>query len=119
MRFQDLRAWQLGMDLAEEVYRLTCTFPKSELFGISSQMRRSSRSVYANIAEGFGRKAPREFVRFLRIANGSLFELESDLEFVLRIQLTSAEQVTPVRHGLQQTARALHGLIQGASLRIR
>ena len=72
--FRDLDAWKAAHELALAVYRLTRKFPKDELFGVTSQVRRSATSIPANIAEWFGRQGPKEFLRFIRIANGSLQE---------------------------------------------
>ncbi len=119
MRYQDLRAWQLAVDLAEKVYYLTQPFPAEERFGLVSQMRRSARSVYANIAEGFGRKTGREFVRFLRISSGSLFELESDLELTRRVKLITELDCALVCKDPRETSAVLHALIKGAEARIR
>ncbi|GAB3027908.1 four helix bundle protein [Bowmanella dokdonensis] len=71
----DLLAWQLAMDLVESVYKLTDSFPKEELYGLTSQMRRAVVSVPSNIAEGAARSTDAVFMRFLFIAKGSLSEL--------------------------------------------
>lgn len=75
--YKDLRAWQMGVDAAQGCYELTRTFAKDELFGMTSQIRRASVSVPANIAEGYGRDSRGEYVQFLCIAQGSLKELET------------------------------------------
>ena len=85
--YRDLIVWKEAMDLAERTYVLTRTFPKEELFGMTSQMRRCATSVPANIAEGFGRQQRRSFVQFLRIAQGSLKELESHSILAARLGL--------------------------------
>jgi four helix bundle protein len=77
--YQDLKVWQEGMNLAEVCYELTMTFPKEELYGMTSQIHRSSASIPANIAEGYGREYRSEYIQFLRIAQGSLKELETHL----------------------------------------
>ncbi len=88
--YQDLKVWQLGMNISKEVYRLTGAFPKHELYGITSQLRRSVTSIPANIAEGHSRNATKEFMRFLSITTGSLSECETfmllseELEYVSR-----------------------------------
>ena len=74
--YRELRVWQMSMRLAEDCYRLTRTFPKEELFGLTSQIRRASSRIPANIAEGYGRGHRGEYLQFLRIAQGSLNELE-------------------------------------------
>lgn len=75
-----LDAWKDSMILVEDLYLITSCFPKSELFGLSSQIRRSAVSVPANISEGAARNKPKEFIRFIRISFGSLSELEIHLE---------------------------------------
>lgn len=75
------------MDIIEETYRLTGTFPKSEIFGLSSQMRRASVSLASNIAEGAGRGSTKEFAQFIRITIGSLYELETQREAAERVGL--------------------------------
>ncbi|MBT9392517.1 four helix bundle protein [Hymenobacter sp. NST-14] len=77
--FKKLRIWQEGYQLTLSVYRVTKAFPKDELFGLTSQMRRSSASIPHNIAEGCGRNSVPELLRFLVIAMGSASELESQL----------------------------------------
>lgn len=74
---KDLNAWKASMSLVSEIYRITGTFPKQELFGLSSQMRRAAVSIPANIAEGAARRSTREFIQFLYVAQGSLSELET------------------------------------------
>ena len=77
--FRKLRAWQNAHGLVLSVYRFTRGFPKEELFGMTSQMRRAASSITANIAEGCGRNGDREFLRYLRIALGSANELENQI----------------------------------------
>lgn len=77
--YRDLKVWQLGVDIALEVYRITGNFPKSEQYGLTSQLRRAAVSIASNIAEGHARKTQKELHRFLNIAKGSLAELETQL----------------------------------------
>ncbi|MGI8818728.1 MAG: four helix bundle protein [Gemmatimonadales bacterium] len=77
--FKKLEVWQLAHTVACEVYRATATFPKTETYGLTSQIRRSAASVPANIAEGCGRRGDAEFSRFVRISLGSATELEYHL----------------------------------------
>ena len=77
--YQDLTVWQRAMDLVEGVYRVTKDWPKDEQYGLTNQVRRAVVSVPANIAEGQGRTSDREFARFLAIAHGSLYEVETHL----------------------------------------
>ena len=89
--YRDLTAWQRAIDLAGLSYRLTQTFPQSELYGLTSQIRRAAVSIAANVAEGCGRQTPAAYINFLRIAQGSLKELET--------HLIIAERVGVVVHG--------------------
>ena len=77
--YRDLEIWQRARTLAADIYRITQTFPPTERYGLVSQMRRAAISVPSNIAEGWARRYPAEFIQFLRTANGSLAELETQL----------------------------------------
>lgn len=77
--FRKLKIWNKSIELATDVYKITSKFPKSELYGIVSQMRRAVVSISSNIAEGAGRQSNKEFKRFLNIAKGSSYELETQL----------------------------------------
>ncbi len=85
--FQDLTVWQRAMDLTESIYCLTKTFPKDEIYGLTSQMRRASVSVASNIAEGRGRSTEGEFKQFLSIAQGSTYEVQTQLLMVMRLKI--------------------------------
>jgi four helix bundle protein len=77
--FKNLNIWKLSVDLTNEIYNLTDNFPKSELFGLTSQIRRCSVSVASNIAEGSSRSSNKDFNRFLEISLGSLYELQTQI----------------------------------------
>jgi four helix bundle protein len=77
--YRDLKAWQKSMELVSEIYSCTRAFPKDELYGLVSQLRRAAISVPSNIAEGKGRSSDRELILFLHHARGSIFEVESQL----------------------------------------
>ncbi len=83
--YRDLIVWQRAMDLVEKIYELTRRFPKEELYGLSSQVRKAAVSVPSNIAEGHGRHTTREFLHFLSIASGSLREIETDVLIARRL----------------------------------
>ena len=83
--YRELMVWQKGMDLVVAVYRLTATFPKSETFGLASQMQRAAVSVPSNIAEGNALRQTKAYLRHLAIASGSLAELETQLEIAERL----------------------------------
>lgn len=82
---KDLMVWQEAMQLAQQVYRLTAHFPADERFGLVSQMRRAAVSVPSNIAEGAGRQHTKELVQFLRMASGSLAELDTQAELAVSL----------------------------------
>lgn len=109
---RDLIAWQKAMNLTVEVYQLTKTFPKEELYALTSQIRRASSSVAANIAEGQGRRTSKEFQYFLMNARGSLLELDTHLELALRIDYLSEETHKNVKNKLDEVGRILNGLIR-------
>ncbi len=109
--FHDLRVWQKAMNLTEEIYRVTIDFPKHELYGLTSQMRRAAVSVPSNIAEGKGHRSDPEFVRFLFHARGSLLELQTQLLIAKRLQYLSEEKADElVGHG-NGIGRGLNALI--------
>lgn len=87
-RYRELTVWQKSMKFVADIYKLTQNFPEIGKFGLTSQIRRSAVSIPSNIAEGFGRRLPKEFIRFLRISISSLFELQSQLEICKSINLT-------------------------------
>lgn len=110
--YQDLRVWRKGMDIAVEAYKLTATFPKDELFGLSSQIRRSATSIPANIAEGFGRGSSGSFAHFLGIAQGSLKELETHVILAHRVGLLSSELEASMLNQADEIGRMLGSLIR-------
>jgi len=83
--YRDLEVWQRGMDLTEHLYAATQSFPDEERFGLTAQLRRAAISVPSNVAEGWGRAATKDYVRFLRIARGSLAEMETQLAIAHRL----------------------------------
>lgn len=83
--FKDLIVWQKSLDLVEEIYLITVKFPREEIYGLTSQMRRSAISIPSNIAEGQRRKNIKEFLQFLRIAYGSASELETQILICKRL----------------------------------
>lgn len=82
---KELDVWRKAIDLVAEVYRTTTQFPKEEVFGLTSQMRRAAVSIPANIAEGAARQSDKEFIQFLHIALGSASELETELLIAERL----------------------------------
>ena len=109
--YRDLRAWQTAVELGIECYSLSRTFPKEEQFGLTKQIRDAAVSVAANIAEGNGRLTTGEYLNHLSIARGSLREVDTHLEFALRLQYASAESIGEVRAVLDAAAALLTRLI--------
>ena len=100
------------MELAEKCYLATRDFPKQELFGLVSQIRRAAGSIPANIAEGQGRAHTKQFLNHLSIARGSLMELETHLILSARLKLIDRKQLIPVWRQTQQVGRMLTSLIR-------
>jgi four helix bundle protein len=110
MNYKRYKAWELAHQLARSVYRTTSTFPKSEAFALTSQMRRAALSVPGNIVEGSARKHQREFLQFLYIALSSLTELTYYIELAGELGYMKNGQSGPFELS-QHTARVLQGLI--------
>ncbi len=113
--YENLLVWQKAMDLLEEIYRLTRGFPKSEEFGLKSQMRRAALSIPSNIAEGQGRFHPKVFREFLFVALGSLYELRTQLLATVRLTILREADARKTLLSCDEIGRMLHGLI--ASIR--
>jgi four helix bundle protein len=108
--FRDLRVWQIGMDLVELVYRLTQEFPKEEIYGLTSQMRRAAVSIPSNIAEGHTREYTKEYLQHLSIAQASLAELQTQIEIAGRLKYLALGQVKPALEQAMSLSRQLYAL---------
>lgn len=108
--YRDLRVWQAAMELVEQVYHLTRKFPKEELFGLTSQMRRAAISIPSNIAEGHTREHRKEYLHHLSIVQGSLAELETQLEIATRLQYCSREQLDHLLERSSSLGKQLYAL---------
>lgn len=108
--YRDLSVWQLGIEIAEDIYVLTRSFPKEEVYGMTSQIRRAATSIPANIAEGNARESLKDYLRFIAIANGSLAEVETFLELAVRLRYLSAETAEALIQKLGTQRRMLNGL---------
>ena len=108
--YRDLIVWQKAMDLAEEIHRLTKTFPREELYGLTSQIRRAAVSVPSNIAEGHARQSTAEFRNFLSISLGSLAEVDTQQLLAQRFEYLTREQATKATQLMQEIAKMLHSL---------
>jgi len=83
--YKDLQAWKISMDFVILIYKLTSKFPSNEMYGLTNQIRRCAVSIPSNLAEGSGRKNTKEYIHFLYISNGSLSELETQLEISYKL----------------------------------
>jgi len=111
LSYQDLIASQKAMDLVEEIYKTTRGFPKDELYGLTSQLRRAVVSIPSNIAEGQGRLTPGEFKQFLGHARGSLLETETQIALAGRLKYISTEEMSHLLQLSGEVGRILNGLI--------
>ncbi len=107
------------MDLAVNCYRSTESFPRHQLYGLTSQLRRAAASIPANIAEGRGRRHTREYIQHLPIAAGSLAEVETHLELAARLGYVSAEIINPLHEQCSEIGRMLNGLAKSLEARLQ
>ena len=107
--FRDLEVWKKSMDLSEELYKITAGFPKDEVYGLVSQIRRAAISIPSNISEGSSRNSVKEYIHFLNIANGSLSEIETQLELAARLKYI---ENNPLQHQINHIRSMLFGLLR-------
>ena len=117
--YQDLKLWQAAMEVAEACYRATNGFPREELFVTVSQIRRASISIPANVAEGWGREGTREFIQYLRIAQGSIKELETLVLFSIRVELMGSETGEKLLENLAEVSRMARALISSLQRKLK
>jgi four helix bundle protein len=115
--YRELIVWQKAVDLVEEIYRVTASFPKEELYVLTSQMRRAAVSVPSNIAEGQARTSTADFLHFLSIARGSLKELETQIIIVRRLGYIDERAEDQLIRSTEEVSRLTSGLM--SSLRSR
>jgi four helix bundle protein len=108
--FRDLKVWNLAMDLSVLIYELTADFPKQEIYGLSSQMRRASVSIASNIAEGKARSSRRDFRQFVTIAIGSNWELQTQLALARWLRFIDEARIMEAEALCHEVARMLNGL---------
>ena len=109
--YRDLQVWQRSVDLVEEIYRVTASFPPDERYGLTSQLRRAAVSIPSNIAEGYCRKHRREYQQHLSIARGSLGEIETQLIIAVRLDHITRENTLHAWEQCQEVGRMLNKLI--------
>ena len=110
--YRNLIVWQKAFFLAEQVYVITKNFPKEELYGLTSQMRRAVAAIPTNITEGYHRNHPKEYIQFLMISKGSLGEVETYLMFLRDLTYISAEEYEKLEGMRQEVGKLLRGLIK-------
>ncbi len=110
--YKELKVWQRSYQLCLEIYRITKEFPKEERYGLMSQIRRATVSVFSNIAEGYGRKTTPEYIRFLYIAYGSICELETQVLLSGSLGYIEADKIEILLEGIGEIERMLKALIK-------
>ena len=110
--YRDLLVWQKSLDLVERVYRLTQRLPQTEIYGLSSQMRRAAVSIPSNIAEGQSRNSTGEFLQALGVAKGSLAELETQLLITTRLTYLAEGDVAATLALCEEISKMLNGLMK-------
>ena len=108
--YRDLIAWQKSMDLVQTVYESVRAFPKEEIYGLTSQLKRAVVSVPSNIAEGQGRKSTREFLHHLSISYGSLTEVETQILIAARLGYLNPEEADRIAEQTAEVGRVINGL---------
>ncbi|WP_316846320.1 four helix bundle protein [Pedobacter psychrodurus] len=109
---KELKIWNKAIDLAVDVYKATSTFPNDERFGLTSQSRRAAVSIPSNIAEGAGRNSIKEFNHFLGIANGSSYELQTQLVIANRLAILESEILDPLLTQIDELQKMTYGFQQ-------
>jgi len=118
--YRDLEVWQKAMDIVVDCYQITKRFPKSETYGLASQLQRAAVSIPANIAEGRERQHTKEFLQHLSIAYGSLAELETLVQIAERLNYLDVNQLKQILDKTAEVGRMLNGLrrsLEGSGVR--
>ena len=115
---KDLRVWHQGIELVTAIYLITKTYPKEEIFGLVSQMRRAAISVPSNIAEGYARGTDREKLHFLRISSGSMSEIETQVMLSLNLGYISQESYKELSEKVTSVWKQLNALISSIKKRL-
>jgi four helix bundle protein len=110
--FKDLMVWQKSLLLLKSVYRATKNFPREEMWGLTSQIKRSAISIGSNIAEGSSKRSTREFIRFLNISYGSLSELEAQLIMAYELEFLPHDDLSALTERYNEIGKMLNGLIR-------
>ncbi len=116
--YRDLLVWQKALELAVRIYRVSERFPKSEIYGLTSQLRRAAVSVPSNIAEGYGRGSRKEYLQFLSVAQGSLKELETQIILAQRLSYTSEIEAEGTLSESGTVGKMLGGLMRSLRTKV-
>jgi len=109
---KDLDVWKKAIDLSAEAYRLTGSFPKEEIYTLTSQMRRASVSIASNIAEGAARRTDKDFIHFLYMALGSASELDTQVEIAIKVGFAGEDDMEDFQNKVGTISKMLYGLIR-------
>ena len=109
---KSLDVWKKAIDLTVDIYKLTETFPRTEVYGLTSQMRRAAVSIPSNIAEGAARQTKKEFINYLHMAQGSLSELDTQLVIASRLEYLSLDIYKGIEDRIETISKMLTGLIK-------
>ncbi len=110
--YHDLEVWQKAMELVTDIYKVTRTFLKEEIYGLTSQLRRAAVSVPANIAEGWGRGMTGEYIQFLRIARGSLLEVETLMTISHNLKYVNTQELKSILERIREINKMINALIK-------
>ena len=106
--YKELIVWQKGIELVQKVYKLTADFPKSEVYGLIFQMRRSAVAIPSNVAEGYGRKSSKEYCQFYSIAYGSVLELETQVIISKKLGFGNEKDYSSILNLIEEMSKMLH-----------
>ena len=110
--YRDLIVWQKSVNMVTDVYKLLNSFPDDEKFGLTSQIKRSSVSISSNIAEGYGRNYTKDYIRFLNIARGSLYEMQTQLQIAINLKFINTEDLRSINAVSNEIEKMLNSLIK-------
>jgi len=117
--YKDLEVWQVSVGMASEIYDITRSFPKEEIYSLTSQIRRAAISIPANIAEGWGRNMTKEYIQFLRVARGSLSELETRLIISNNLSYMDSDSLDALSNTIRRLSSMLNSMIDSLSRKLK
>jgi four helix bundle protein len=109
--YKDLIVWQKSISLVEKIYQLTYFFPKEEIYGLTSQLRRAALSIASNIAEGYARRSHKEYLQFYSISYGSSLEVETQLIIAKKLKFTLSDKFTEIENLLEEVRKMLYVMV--------